>query len=274
MVDPMDKILQPLKVHPGIKAKLAVRDPGDTLGIKGKTAAQTRTDRIISELPALQRRLYAEGRQALLILLQGMDASGKDGTIRNVMSVLNPQGCHVMSFKPPTTEEQSHDFLWRVHRGVPAKGEIGIFNRSHYEDVLIVRVRGLVPKAVWSKRFRQINDFERLLSESGVRILKFFLHLSPEEQKVRLQERLDDPEKQWKVDPADAKEREYWKPYQAAYEAALTECSTPWAPWYVIPSDRKWIRNLTVASLIRKTLEEMDPRYPKAAHDLSSIRIP
>lgn len=268
-----EKALEKLRVRPGAAARIANRDPADTLGIDEKKTGRALAEQEVARLPVLQHRLYAEGRQALLIVLQAMDAGGKDGTIRRVMSVMNPQGCRVVSFKAPNPVELSHDFLWRIHRVVPAAGEVGIFNRSQYEDVLVVRVRGLVPKAAWSKRYRQINDFERLLSENGVRILKFFLHISKEEQKKRLQARLDNPEKHWKVDPADARERRHWKAYHDAYEDALTRCSTRWAPWHVIPSDRKWFRDLAVSTILRRTLEEMDPRFPEPAHDLSKIRI-
>jgi PPK2 family polyphosphate:nucleotide phosphotransferase len=200
-----------------------------------------------------------------------MDAGGKDGTIRHVMSGLNPQGCRVTSFKVPTEEELSHDYLWRMHRAVPAKGEIGIFNRSHYGDVLVVRVHNLVPKRVWSKRFEQINAFEKILAETGVTIVKFFLHISKEEQKNRLQERLDDSTKHWKVSPADFEERKYWDDYVKAYEDVLARCSTPWAPWYVIPGDHKWFRNLAVADVLVRTLKDMKMRFPKSKLDLSQF---
>jgi PPK2 family polyphosphate:nucleotide phosphotransferase len=200
-----------------------------------------------------------------------MDAGGKDGTIRHVMSGLNPQGCRVTSFKVPTEEELAHDYLWRIHRAVPAKGEIGIFNRSHYGDVLVVRVHNLVPKRVWSKRFEQINAFERILAETGVTIVKFFLHISKEEQKRRLQDRLDDSSKHWKISPADFEERKYWDDYVKAYEDILARCSTPWAPWYVIPADHKWFRNLAVADVLVRTLKDMRMRFPKSKLDLSKF---
>jgi PPK2 family polyphosphate:nucleotide phosphotransferase len=187
------------------------------------------------------------------------------------MSGLNPQGCRVTSFKVPTEEELSHDYLWRMHRAVPAKGEIGIFNRSHYGDVLVVRVHNLVPKRVWSKRFEQINAFEKILAETGVTIVKFFLHISKEEQKNRLQERLDDSTKHWKVSPADFEERKYWDDYVKAYEDVLARCSTPWAPWYVIPGDHKWFRNLAVADVLVRTLKDMKMRFPKSKLDLSQF---
>ncbi|MDZ4198839.1 MAG: polyphosphate kinase 2 family protein [Kiritimatiellia bacterium] len=265
--------VESLLVRPGSKAKLAGRDPSDTLGIEEKKEGQSLFEKNLSRLPLLQQRLYAESRQALLIILQAMDGGGKDGTIRRVLSILNPQGCHVKSFKSPSSLELSHDFLWRIHHAVPAAGEIGVFNRSHYEDVLIVRVHEMVPRPVWSERYDQINDFERMLSRNGVRILKFFLNISKEEQKERLQARLDDPEKHWKADPADARERLHWDEYQKAYEAALTRCSTPWAPWYIIPADRKWFRDLAVSTVLLQALEQMNPKFPKPPQDLSAIRI-
>jgi PPK2 family polyphosphate:nucleotide phosphotransferase len=258
-------------VVPGSKVKLARWDPGDTAGIDSKKKALPELDEHRKKLYELQYLLHAEKRQSLLIVLQAMDAGGKDGTIRHVMSGLNPQGCRVTSFKVPTEEELSHDYLWRMHRAVPAKGEIGIFNRSHYGDVLVVRVHNLVPKRVWSKRFEQINAFEKILAETGVTIVKFFLHISKEEQKNRLQERLDDSTKHWKVSPADFEERKYWDDYVKAYEDVLARCSTPWAPWYVIPGDHKWFRNLAVADVLVRTLKDMKMRFPKSKLDLSQF---
>ncbi len=260
-------------VRPGARVKLRDRDAAFTGGLdKGRTLRTA--EKRIADLPDLQLRLYAEGRRALLIVLQAMDAGGKDGTIRKVMSILNPQGCRVTSFKTPTPEELAHDFLWRIHRAVPRAGEIGIFNRSHYEDVLIVRVHGLVPKKTWSGRYEHINRFEKLLADSGVTILKFFLHIGKDEQRKRFQARLDDPQKHWKANPADFEERRRWDDYHDAYEAALRRCSTPWAPWYVIPADHKWFRNLAVATVIRDTLRRMNPRFPPPPEGLDSVRIP
>ena len=258
-------------VVPGAKVKLARWDPGDTAGIDSKKDALPELEDLRKKLYDLQYLLYAERRQSLLIVLQAMDAGGKDGTIRHVMSGLNPQGCHVKSFKVPTEEELAHDYLWRVHRAVPGKGEIGIFNRSHYGDVLVVRVHNLVPKRVWSKRYEQINAFEKILADNGVIIVKFFLHISKEEQQKRLQERLDDPSKHWKVSPADFEERQYWDEYVKAHEDALSRCSTPWAPWYVIPANHKWFRNLVVADILVRTLEDMDMRFPESKLDLSKF---
>jgi PPK2 family polyphosphate:nucleotide phosphotransferase len=206
-------------------------------------------------------------------VLQGMDAAGKDGTIRHVMSGVNPQGCHVTSFKAPTRDESEHDFLWRAHLAVPERGQIGIFNRSYYEDVLVVRVHNLVPKDVWKKRFAQINVFEELLAENGVMVLKFFLHISKDEQKKRFQERLDDPSHQWKLSPADFAERKFWDQYVEAYEEALSKCSTAVAPWYIIPANHKWFRNLAISKIVAQTLEDFRMKYPKPAFDLSQYKI-
>ena len=267
------KLREELIVRPGTRVQLTRRDPTWTAGFKDRSEAEATLDKNIRRLTRLQYLLYAEGRRALLVILQGMDAAGKDGTIRHVMGPLNPQSCRVTSFKAPTAAELAHDFLWRIHRAVPGKGEIGIFNRSHYEDVLIVRVRNLAPKSVWSKRYAQINLFEKSLAESGVTILKFFLHVSKAEQKVRLVERLTDPKKNWKVNPADFEERKRWDDYMAAYADALRKCSTPWAPWFVIPSDHKWFRNLAVSQIIADTLKSMKMRFPKPAFDLSKIKV-
>ena len=229
---------------------------------------------LFRSIAELQQRLYAEGKRALLIILQGMDTSGKDGTVRHVLSGVNPQGCRVTSFKAPTAEELAHDFLWRIHRAVPAKGEIGVFNRSQYEEVLIVRVHELAPADVWSTRYEQINGFEQTLTAAGVTILKFFLHISKAEQRDRLQARLEDKTKNWKFNPGDLAERKLWPDYQHAYEDALCRCSTKAAPWFIIPANKKWFRNLAVSSIIRETLEEMHPRFPKPLPGLDKIKVP
>jgi len=260
-----------IKPHAGFK--LSGFDPDDTAGFEKGDKAHARLEENISRMEDLQYRLYAESRRALLIVLQGMDASGKDGTVRHVMSGLNPQGCHVTSFKVPSAEEASHDFLWRIHQAVPAHGEIGIFNRSHYEDVLVVRVHELVPKSVWSARYDEINAFEKLLTENGVTILKFFLHISKQEQKERLEARLQDSTRNWKISPADFKERERWGDYVKAYEAVLSRCSTSAIPWFVIPSNKKWFRNLAVSQIIVETLEQMNPKFPKPAFDISKLKV-
>jgi len=262
-----------LSVKPGGKVNLAKVDSGFTGGLKKSNRTEELLRKNVSRLYELQHLLYAESKHAVLIVIQAMDGGGKDGTIRHVMSGVNPQGCSVTSFKAPTPEELSHDFLWRIHRAVPPKGLIGIFNRSHYEDVLIVRVHDLVPRSVWSKRYDQINLFEKALAESGVTILKFFLHISKDEQKKRFLERVNDPQKNWKVSLPDFEERKYWDQYMGAYEQALSRCSTKWAPWFVIPADKKWFRNLAVSSIIADALESLDMKFPPPKIDLSSISI-
>jgi PPK2 family polyphosphate:nucleotide phosphotransferase len=257
-------------VEPGKKAKLAKRDAAHTLGI-GKDEADI--DAHIAELSELQDVLYADKRYALLVVLQGLDTAGKDGAIRHIFSGVNPQGCQVTSFKEPTPKELDHDFLWRVHAVVPGRGLIGIFNRSHYEDVLVARVHKLVSKKIWSERYDQINSFEKDLNQNGVTILKFYLHISKDEQRRRLQARLDDPKKNWKLSPVDFREREHWDEYMSAYEDALTTCSTKHAPWYVIPSDHKWFRNYAIGAIVNEALKEMKLRYPPAKIDLGAIHL-
>ena len=238
-----------------------------------KSEAKKRTEDYGEQLADLGYRLYAENRRSVLVVLQGMDTSGKDGTIRSIMHGLNPQSCRVTSFKAPSSEELDHDFLWRVHSAVPRRGNVGIFNRSHYEDVLVVRVHSLVPTAEWQSRFERINEFEKLVTESGTKIVKCFLHISKEEQRERLQARLDNPNKTWKFNSGDLKERKLWGEYQAAYEDAITRCNSTHAPWHVIPSDRKWYRNLVVSRLLVNVLTEMDPQFPPPEEDLDGIVI-
>ena len=221
----------------------------------------------------LQELLYAESQHALLIILQGMDTCGKDGTIRKVMSGINVQGCDVVSFKVPTVDEVSRDFLWRAHKAVPQRGKIGIFNRSHYEDVLVVRVHDLVPESAWQQRYQQINDFEKMLIENGTIVLKFFLHISKDEQKERLESRLNDPSKHWKITEADIRERAYWDDYMQAYETVLQKCSTDWAPWYIIPANKKWYRNLVITERIVETLENLDMKFPEPNSDISNLFV-
>ncbi|WP_457637706.1 polyphosphate kinase 2 family protein [Oceanithermus sp.] len=245
---------------------------GDGFG-GGKKAARKELKKLGKRLSELQARLYAEGRRSLLIVLQGMDTAGKDGTIRHVFRMVNPQGVRVTSFKKPTARELAHDYLWRVHRSVPARGEIGIFNRSHYEDVLVVRVHNLVPPEVWGRRYDHINAFEKLLADEGTRIVKFFLHISKEEQKRRLEARLANPEKHWKFNPADLAERKLWDDYQEAYRVALERTSTAYAPWYAVPADRKWQRNLIVGRVLLETLEQMNPRFPRVDFDPEAIHV-
>ena len=261
-------IAKQLIVKPGNKFRLKDRDPDDTYGVKRDEKAH---QQMIDRLRELQHLLYADRRYALLIVLQALDAGGKDGTIRHVMSGVNPQGCEVTSFKAPSNSELAHDYLWRVHQAVPQLGNIGIFNRSHYEDVLIVRVHRLSPEEVWSKRFRQINDFERMLTQNGVSILKFFLHISKDEQKRRFEARIQDSSRNWKLSLPDFEERQHWDEYQEAYEDALRKCSTEWAPWYVIPANRKWLRNHIIADLIVRALDDMKLKYPAPTVDISKV---
>ena len=251
-----------LIVKPGKPANLAKRDARDDLGLDNKDEAKELLDELIEELALLQNRLWAESERSLLLVLQGLDASGKDGTIRSVFTGVNPQGCRVVSFKAPSSNERAHDYLWRIHDVCPARGRIGIFNRSHYEDVVAVRVRKLAPKSVWSKRPGHINEFERMLSDEGTTIVKVYLHLSKEEQRERLQERVDNPEKRWKFRAGDLDDRALWDDYMKAFEETITETSTNWAPWYVVPTDRNWVRNVGVASLLVETLRELDPQIP------------
>jgi PPK2 family polyphosphate:nucleotide phosphotransferase len=225
------------------------------------------------ELIALQRRLYAEGKHKLLVVFQAMDAAGKDGTIRRVLMGVNPQGVRVTSFKVPSKEELAHDFLWRVHKAVPAKGMIGVFNRSHYEDVLVVRVHDIVPESVWRPRYVQINNFEQQLSESGTTILKFYLHITKDEQRERFQDRIDEPEKNWKFSYADLEKRKYWGDYMRAYEEMLNKTTTSWAPWYVIPANQKWYRNLAVTRTIVSALQELNPQFPTSEKSLDGLII-
>lgn len=266
----MKDIAKKLIVEPGSKARLDRIDPEDAHGL-GKQRSAAILARNLERLAVLQYLLYAEGKRSLLVVLQGIDAGGKDGTISHVMRGLNPQGVTVTPFKVPEGEEKNHDFLWRVHKAVPQYGHIGIFNRSHYEEVLVVRVHNLKPKSEWSQRYGQINDFEKMLSENGVTILKFLLYISKEEQAERFRERLDDKTKNWKFSMGDVKEREYWDDYIKAYDDMLTRCSTGHAPWYVIPANKKWFRNLAVSQIMVDALEAMDLKYPKPTADLSKI---
>jgi PPK2 family polyphosphate:nucleotide phosphotransferase len=268
----MKPLSKALLVKPGSRVKLSSIDPSDTCGID-KSAAAEQLEKNLNRLRVLQYLLYAEARRSLLVVLQGIDAGGKDGTIQHVMSGLNPQGVRVTSFKVPEGEEKRHDYLWRIHRAAPEHGQIGIFNRSHYEDVLVVRVHNLVPKHTWRARYDEINDFERMLSGNGTRIVKFLLYIDKKEQASRFRERLEDKSKNWKFSPSDLKEREYWDQYIDAYQEMLRRCSTDHAPWYVIPGDRKWFRNLAVSQILCEELEAMDLKYPKPAEDLSKIKL-
>ena len=260
-------------VKPGTRVSLKDYDPDDTGGYSSEEKADEALKAQIDELYKLQNLLYAENRRALLIILQGMDTSGKDGTIRHVMSGLSPLGVQVKAFKAPTEEELAHDFLWRVHQAVPRAGSIGIFNRSHYEDVLVVRVHDLVPKKTWKARYEQINQFEKMLAKNHVILLKFFLHISKAEQKTRLEARLQDPARYWKFSMHDVEERRHWPGYRKAYEEALTRCSTKLAPWHIVPANHKWYRNLVVAQTVVQALRDLDMKYPEPTVDLSKIVI-
>ena len=260
-------------MEPGSTVRLDKIDTRSTDGGPGDRAAtEAATAEMHDDLSLLQERLYAEGERSLLIVLQALDAGGKDGTIKNVFRGLNPAGCKVVSFKVPSAEERSHDFLWRVHAKAPAKGEVVVFNRSHYEDVLIVRVHGLVPEEVWRPRYEFINDFEATLAAAGTRIVKLFLHISKEEQAERFQARLDDPSKRWKFRAGDLDERARWDDYVDAFEEAISKTSTDVAPWYVVPADRKWYRNWAVSRILVETMADMDPQYPPA-EDLTGVEI-
>ena len=259
---PATTLREELQVRRGTRVSLSRLDPGATFGFD-KASAEPVIQEQLARLADLQDRLWAEAQRSVLVVLQGIDSAGKDGVINKVMEAFNPQGCPVTSFKVPSGEELAHDYLWRVHRHVPKKGEIGIFNRSHYEDVLVVRVHGLVPKSVWSRRYDQINDFERILTENGTTIVKFFLSIDREEQRERFQARLDDPTKRWKFSMGDLEERKRWDEYQAAFDDALTKTSTDKAPWYVIPANRKWFRDLAVATILADVIAGLKPAYPE-----------
>ncbi len=262
------------RVAPGARVDLAALDPASTPGAPGgKEETKATFAELRSRLRHSQERLWAEGRQSLLVVLQAMDAGGKDGTIKHLFRGLNPVGARVASFKVPTEEERAHDFLWRVHRQTPGAGEIAVFNRSHYEDVLVVRARQLAPEAVWRPRYGFIDDFEENLAAAGTRILKLFLHISREEQARRFQDRLDDPTKRWKFRRGDLQERALWDDYQAAYTEAIERTSTPHGPWFVVPADRKWYRNWAVSRIVLAELDTMDPAYPPA-EDLDGVVIP
>jgi PPK2 family polyphosphate:nucleotide phosphotransferase len=258
-------------VNPGIEIKLSNWDPIFTGGISKSYAENLLENDFMNQMSNLQYKLFADKSQALLVVLQGMDASGKDGTIRHAMKALNPQSCKVFSFKKPTDEEISHDYLWKIHRYMPAKGEIAIFNRSHYEAVIEERVHKLVSENTWSKRYDQINEFEQYLFENNIQIVKVFLYISKDEQKKRLEKRINDPTKQWKFSESDIIARKLWDDYIIAYEEVLRKCSTKHIPWYIIPSNNKWYRNFVIAQIIINTLENMDLKFPKPKIDLSKI---
>jgi PPK2 family polyphosphate:nucleotide phosphotransferase len=262
-----------IKVTPGTKPHLTKRDASDTLGLDGKDEAHARLDELRAKLEHLQQRLYAEGRHSVLLVLQGLDASGKDGVIRTVFEGLNPQSCRVASFKAPTSTELAHDYLWRIHAALPARGEIGIFNRSHYEDVIAVRMLGLAPEKVWKARPAQIVEWERMLVEEGTTIVKVFLNVSKEEQRLRLQERIDNPEKRWKFRKADLDVRARFEEYLLAYDEVIEQTSTEHAPWYVVPADRNWVKATAVAELLHRALQRIDPQLPAAEAGIEELVI-
>ncbi len=262
-----------LRVTPGEPARLAERDPRDSLGMQDKDAGKQLRDDLIDQLGELQERLWAEDARALLLVLQGMDTAGKDGTIRRVTTGINPQGVRVEGFKAPSANERDRDYLWRLHRVVPRRGEIGIFNRSHYEDVVTTQVLGIIEPEHARRRMHHLIEWERLLAEEGTAVVKVWLHISKEEQKERLQARLDRPHKRWKFDPGDLDTRRLWDRYHELYEEAITATSTEHAPWHVVPADRKWVRDVAVAALLVQTLEAMDPQVPEAAEGLDDLVI-
>jgi PPK2 family polyphosphate:nucleotide phosphotransferase len=260
------------KVKPGSKAKLEDIDPNFTAKHKSQESALPKLEKYTEKIRDLQYLLYAEGKQSLLICLQALDGGGKDGTIKHVFWTMNPQGARVQAFKVPSWEEAEHDFLWRIHRQTPARGEVVIFNRSHYEDVLVVRVHNLVPEDVWSKRYDAINDFEKNLVANGTHILKFCLHISPDEQLRRFRQRLDDPARHWKISESDYSERKFWSQYTKAYEDALSKTSTKYAPWFIIPSNHKWFRNLAVSKIVVEKLESLHMSFPAPTVDINDIK--
>jgi PPK2 family polyphosphate:nucleotide phosphotransferase len=265
-------LIDKLRVEPGRAAALTDRDPRATFGLD-KKSGNAELAGLVERLNVLQQRLYAEGERSLLLILQGLDASGKDGVIRRVFTGVNPQACRVVSFRAPTTTELAHDFLWRIHASLPERGFIGIFNRSHYEDIVTVGILGLVPRKVWKRRPREVNAFERTLVDEGTTIVKVFLNVSKEEQAERLRERLVDPEKRWKFRKSDLETRERWDEYMAAYEEAITATSTRWGPWHVVPADRNWVKALAVATLLVDALERMDPQLPEPEPGLDDLEI-
>jgi PPK2 family polyphosphate:nucleotide phosphotransferase len=266
-------VQSPYLVAPGKKVKLSDFPTDDTGDFNDRKDARKPIKENLKKLDKLQEVLYAQGKHAILVIFQAMDGGGKDGAISHVFGGVNPQGCNVTSFKVPTPNELAHDFLWRHHVATPPKGMIGIHNRSHYESVLVERVHNIVPEKVWSRRYEHINDFEKLLSDEGTTIIKFFLHISWEEQKDRMEKRLADPTKNWKFSPDDLKERKRWDDYMAAYQDALKKCSTEWAPWYIVPADHKWFRNWMVADTIIRTLEELNLQYPPPLKDAEKYKV-
>jgi PPK2 family polyphosphate:nucleotide phosphotransferase len=268
-----NEIIKKLMVIEGKKINLQRLSPDYNFSIDEEKAEYVLKQNLKKRMSELQYRLYAERKNGLLIVFQGIDTSGKDSTIRHVISAFNPQSCAVKAFKEPTTEDLSHDFLWRIHKRAPSRGEIVVFNRSHYEDIIQPRVHKTIHKSIWSQRYEHINAFERCLSDNSIKIIKFFLHISKEEQRKRLEERMNDPSKQWKVSKSDITERKLWKNYTVAYQDIINRCSNLWAPWYIIPANKKWFRNLVVSLVIVDTLERMKPKFPKPTINLSEMTI-
>ena len=268
-----NEIIKKLMVIEGKKINLQRLSPDYNFSIDEEKAEYALKQNLKKRMSELQYRLYAERKNGLLIVFQGIDTSGKDSTIRHVISAFNPQSCAVKAFKEPTTEDLSHDFLWRIHKRAPSRGEIVVFNRSHYEDIIQPRVHKTIHKSIWSQRYEHINAFERCLSDNSIKIIKFFLHISKEEQRKRLEERMNDPSKQWKVSESDITERKFWNNYTVAYQDIINRCSNLWAPWYIIPANKKWFRNLVVALVIVDTLERMKPKFPKPTINLSKMTI-
>jgi PPK2 family polyphosphate:nucleotide phosphotransferase len=269
----VNDIIKKLMVIEGKKINLQRLSPDYNFSIDEEKAEYVLKQNLKKRMSELQYRLYAERKNGLLIVFQGIDTSGKDSTIRHVISAFNPQSCAVKAFKEPTTEDLSHDFLWRIHKRAPSRGEIVVFNRSHYEDIIQPRVHKTIHKSIWSQRYEHINAFERCLSDNSIKIIKFFLHISKEEQRKRLEERMNDPSKRWKASESDITERKFWKNYTVAYQDIINRCSNLWAPWYIIPANKKWFRNLVVALIIIDTLERMKPKFPKPTINLSKMTI-
>lgn len=272
MIDAKD-LIERYRIEPGSRPRIKDRDTRDEKHFTDEKATKGETKEIAKDINHCQDALYAEGKRALLVILQGTDTSGKDGTIQAVFGYTSPLGVQVTAFKKPSEDELAHDYLWRVHGCCPKRGFIGVFNRSHYEDVLVTKVHGLVDDDVVEQRYKQINDFERMLTENGTRVLKFMLHISKAEQKERLQARLDEADKNWKFNPSDLEDRKHWDAFEDAYESMLRHCSTDWAPWHVIPADRKWVRNAAIAAIVRATLEDMAPAYPAVSWDPKAIKF-
>lgn len=259
-------------VEPGTKVRLGKIDPAFTGKHESHEKALPEIQKHVARMDKLQYLLYADGNQSLLVVLQALDAGGKDGVVRHLFSGMNPQGTSVQCFKQPSKLEAAHDFLWRAHLHTPRRGEVVIFNRSHYEDVLVVRVHKLLPRSVWSRRYELINDFEKMLTENGTRVLKFYLHISPQEQLARFRQRLDDPGRHWKISESDYSERELWSDYVAAFEEAMERTSTKHAPWYVVPSNHKWFRDLAISQIITDTMDDMNLTLPPTQVDIAAIR--